>query len=115
MSAGEGTTDFPQEPEQPELHPDHVPGYEPHFDRMGLTRRVLGFVTDEDHLGLGPRNTHDLIARDMAGDVNSPQVTWDDSSRVQPALDKLVEAGLLEQREDGSYAVTEAGRVELRN
>jgi DNA-binding transcriptional ArsR family regulator len=95
-----------------DLHPDHVEGYEPHFERTGTTRRVLAFVTDQEHLGR-PRNTVEVIAEDMGSD---PFSAIDGSlDVVQKHLDQLAEAGLAEQRDDGTWAVTEAGLTELEN
>lgn len=96
-----------------ELHPDHVEDYEPHFERNGTTRRVLVFMTDEEHMGR-PRNTAEVIAEDMADDPNSA-VESNETAAIQKHLDQLAAAGLAEEREDGTWAVTEAGEVELAN
>lgn len=96
-----------------DLHPDHVEDYEPHFERNGTTRRVLVFITDEEHMGRA-RNTVEVIAEDMADDPNSA-VESNETASVQKHLDLLEAAGLAEQREDGTWAVTDAGEVELTN
>jgi hypothetical protein len=95
-----------------QLHPDHVEDYEPRFDPEGATRRVLGFVTQEEHQGR-PRNTTAILVEDLADDPHSP-FEYNEVEAVQKHLDVLEEAGLVEQ-DDGIYAVTDAGRVELAN
>jgi hypothetical protein len=103
-----------------------VPDYEPHFDRSGTTRRVLGHVTDDEHVGRGPRNTVKRLFEELEEDPHTrtfkTNVTDDGVERVpfveqdvQDHLDKLTEAGLLEKRDDGTYGVTRAGVVELVN
>jgi hypothetical protein len=98
--------------------------YEPKFDRLGLTRRVLGHITDEDHVGRGPRNTAARLDQELDEDRNTPyrkNVPDPENPeavvplKVQEHLDKLVEAGLVEKRDDDTYAVTEAGITELVN
>jgi hypothetical protein len=102
-------------PDTPEgsLAPDQVEDYEPSFDRAGIERRVLGYVTDDDHVGRGPRNTPARLAQELDEDPFSPFVAEEDD--VATHLEALVEAGLVEERDDGTYAVTDAGRVELAN
>ena len=95
-----------------EGHPDHVAGYEPHFDRMGTTHRVLGFITDEEHLGRA-RNTAAVLAEDLADDPFTA-VEHNEQNAVQKHLDALEDAGLVEQSE-GVYQITDAGRIELAN
>lgn len=100
------------------LHPCQVEGYEPHFDRLSTTRRVLGHVTDEvDVDALGPRNTLSALAYGLATDANTAISGDPDevASEVQEHLDALTEAGLLNVRKNGSYEVTAAGLTELRN
>lgn len=108
-------TDWSNPPEYSgdELHPNHVEDYEPHFERNGTTRRVLAFITDEKHVGRS-RNTVEVIAEDMADDPNSA-VESNETATIQKHLDQLAAAGLAEEREDGTWAVTEAGEVELMN
>lgn len=90
--------------------------YEPKFDRLSTARRVLGFVTDEEHLDHGQRNTVENVARELADDPNTPKIRADgDLDAVQGHVDSLVSVGLLDVREDGTLAVTLAGHVELRN
>ena len=96
-----------------ELADTQVEDYEPHFERTGPTRRVMGFITDEEHMGR-PRNTLEAIADDLADDPNSPFGHGQDD-QVQEHLSELEEAGLVEQREDGTWALTEAGLVEGQN
>lgn len=87
--------------------------YEPNFDPLGTERRVLGFITQEDHAGRGPRNTVDRLAYELAEDEYTA-VEWNETDVVQAHLDALEEAGLVEQN-DGVYAVTEAGLIELNS
>jgi hypothetical protein len=99
--------------------------YEPTFPRDSNTRRVLQFVTDEEDAfavfgaGTAPRNTTPAIAAAMFQDENSPGVSSEDydeaCAQVQEELDALVEAGLVEQRDDGSYGLTKDGWVERSN
>jgi hypothetical protein len=112
------TTELPPEDQgteqidipDPALAPDIEEEYEPKFDRLSTTRRVLGHVTDEDHVGMGPRNTPERLAYELAGD---PYTNFDQGDDVQEHLDDLEAAGLVQKREDGTYAVTEAGTYEL--
>jgi hypothetical protein len=103
----------PPDTAEGDLHPDQVEDYEPHFDRASIQRRVLGYITDDDHVGRGPRNTADRLNQELDEDPFSPYVADDDD--VQAYLDELVEAGLVEDRGDGTYGVTEPGRIELVN
>lgn len=107
------------EPETPEgeLHPSQVEGYEPKFDRLSVTRRVLGHVTDEvDVSALGPRNGLEALAYAIATDAHTPVhgTPIEVAPEVQKHLDLLVEAELL-QRRGNVYALTDAGLTELRN
>jgi hypothetical protein len=107
-----------------ERHPDSVEDYEPFFPRDGSTRRVLMHITDEDHVGRGPRNTVDRLAVELFEDPHSPGFKTVDVALVQQHLDTLANArrgtldpvvALVEKRKDGTYGVTDAGRVELAN
>jgi hypothetical protein len=111
---------------EPAEHPQAefiVPDYEPNFDRGGTTRRVLGHVTDEDHANRGPRNTEERLARELTEDPYTPRIheaadgdeDYTPLEEVQGHVRKLVDAGLLERREDGTLAVTREGHVELVN
>lgn len=126
-------------PETPagELHPDVVVDYQPRFVRESGERRVLGSVSDEvDRSALGPRNTVSALTYFLARNpdtphVNRPSITvlrqvqpnvmldlphdQTAEAQVEGYLAALIKAGLVEQRDDGSYAVTDAGRVELAN
>jgi hypothetical protein len=55
----------------------------------------------------------------MFQDENSPDVSsenYDEAcAQVQEEIDQLVEAGLVEQRDDGSYGLTDDGWVERSN
>lgn len=98
-----------------------------HFPRLSLERRVLGHVTDEvDETEFGPRNTLAALTRALMTDRNTTNPATPEHGRLdverpvvdvaQSVLDVLAAlqaAGLVSQREDGSYAVTDAGRVEL--
>ena len=106
-----GWSNPPETPEG-ELHPSQVEDYEPKVGRMTLTRRVLAFITEEDHLGRGPRNTADRLSQDMSED---PFTAYDgDTDELADELDVLVAEGLIEEN-DGVYSVTEAGTVELNH
>jgi len=97
------------------------------FDRLSVERRVLGHVTDEVNItALGPRNTLAAITYDLMTDRNTthppsthPRLEVDGVSTEEIAaavlahLTALQDAGLLEARADGTYAVTEAGHLEL--
>lgn len=99
------------------------------FDRLSVERRVLGHVTDEvDTTALGPRNTLAALTYALVRDRNTthaaggnPRFEVDGMSVAESAqavldyLDDLKDAGLLVQRDDGSYEVTEDGLTELRN
>ena len=88
--------------------------YEPAFEREGTTRRVLGHISDEDHVGRGPRNTAERLAQELAEDPNTA-IEFDEQDVVQGHLDDLVAEGLIEVRDDGTYGVTDAGYTELAN
>lgn len=95
-----------------------IEGYDPHFDRLSVTRRVLGHVTDEvDIDAFGPRNTLEALSYALASDLNTPLhgTPTEVAPEVQRHLDKLADAGLIKQRADDSYALTGAGLTELRN
>jgi hypothetical protein len=106
-----GWSNPPETPED-ELHPDQVEGYEPKFARESMQRRALGHVTDDDHLGRGPRNNAARLQQELVEDGNSP---FDDDDDVQELLDDLEASGLVTRSDDGIYSVTDAGRVELAN
>lgn len=95
-----------------ELHPSQVEGYEPKFDRLGTQRRVLAFITDEDHMGRGPRNTVERLSLDVSEDPYTRYAGNFD--QMQGYLQELEEAGLVAQT-DGVYSVTDAGMTELVN
>jgi hypothetical protein len=89
--------------------------YEPVFDRDSFERRVLAFVTDEEDataspIGAVPRNSIPAVAHAMRRD--HPDLGEQD---VEAALAKLVDGGLVEQRDDGTYGLTEDGFVERKN
>lgn len=89
-----------------------VEDYEPKFDRLSTERRVLGHVTDDDHVGRGPRNTVDRLALELQEDPNTRY--GGNVEQLQGYLDDLEEAGLIEQS-DGVYTVTGDGQTELAN
>jgi hypothetical protein len=107
-----GWSNPPDTPDD-QLAPDQVEDYEPHFERTGIERRVLAHITDDDHVGRGPRNTAERLSQELDEDPFSPFVADEDDVQVQ--LDELEEAGLIEARGDGTYGVTEPGRIELAN
>lgn len=84
--------------------------YEPKFDRLSVQRRVLMHVTDEEHVGRGPRNTADRLTQELAED---PYTEFGEDNDSQEYLDDLEASGLVEKRDDGTYGVTEAGHYEL--
>jgi winged helix-turn-helix protein len=96
-------------PAEPTVSAPEVEPYEPKFDRLGTHRRVLGHVTDEDHVGRGPRNTAARLNQELAED---PYTEFDRDDDVQEYLDDLEANGLISQQE-GTYKVTEAGQYEL--
>ena len=81
--------------------------FQPAFDRLSVERRVLGSVNDEDHAGLGPRNTVNTIGEFLDDD---PYTDLTDS--VQSYLDELEAAGLV-TNDHGTYALTAEGIYEL--
>jgi hypothetical protein len=87
--------------------------FEPVLDRLSTERRVLGHISDEDHVGRGPRNTVDRLAQELAEDPNTA-VEYDEQGAVQGYLDTLEEEGLVEQT-NGVYSLTELGFTELAN
>lgn len=84
--------------------------YEPKFDKLGTHRRVLGHITDLDHVGRGPRNTADRLTQELAED---PYTKFEEGDNVQEYLDDLEASGLVQKNEDGTYGVTDAGTYEL--
>lgn len=98
------------------------------FDRLSVERRVLAFITDGFTVPLGPRNTLAALTYDLMRDPHTthppePNGRLEVDGRTvemiaQTVLDHLtalIDAGLVEQRDDGSYAVTDAGRDELNS
>jgi hypothetical protein len=97
------------------------------FPRLSLARRVLAFVSDEvDETAYGPRNTLTALTRGLSIDSHTTNPQNPDAERldvtgsledvvraVYECLTSLVDAGLLKQAADGSYRVTNAGRMEL--
>lgn len=96
-----------------ELHPSQVVDYEPKFDPLSVERRVLGHVTDDDHVGRGPRNTPERLALELQEDPFSRFAG--NLDQMQGYLQSLESAGLVHKRDDGTYEVTEAGHIELAN
>lgn len=87
--------------------------YEPVFDRLSTERRVLGFITDEDHAGRGPRNTVERLSFELSQDEFTRYAG--NFEQMQGYLDHLAERGLVTRDENGVYSITEAGFVELAN
>jgi hypothetical protein len=85
--------------------------YEPKFARVGTTRRVLGHITDDDHMGRGARNTLARLVQELAEDPNTTYAG--DVGDMREYLEALEEAELISRREDGTFVVTDAGRYEL--
>jgi hypothetical protein len=90
---------------------DTTDDYELKFEREGTTRRVLGHVTDEDHIGRGPRNTHARLVQELAEDPHT--IYTGDEDEMREYILALVKAGLLDQHDDGTLHVTDQGRNEL--
>jgi hypothetical protein len=87
--------------------------YEPVLDRVSTERRVLGFITDEDHAGRGPRNTVERLSFELEMDEYTQFAGNFD--QMQGYLDTLENEKLVAHDEDGVYSLTEAGFVELAN
>jgi hypothetical protein len=97
------------------------------FKRLSLTRRVLGFIADEeDETAYGPRNTLAALTRSLMLDPHTfnpqnPEAdkldisgTLEDTIRqVFEQLNLLIEAGLVEGSHPGPYQRTDAGNTEL--
>lgn len=97
------------------------------FDRLSIERRVLGHITDEvDFSPLGPRNTLAALTQALMTDRHTtnpppgqPRLDVDGLTVAEVAqailehLDRLVDAGLVEQLADESYVLTEDGVREL--
>jgi hypothetical protein len=97
------------------------------FPRLSLERRVLGHVSDEvDETEFGPRNTLAALTRALMTDRNTINVPTSDhgsldvsgtvaetAQRVLDVLTALEGAGLVVQRGDDSYALTDDGVKEL--
>lgn len=134
--APEGAILFWHNPADPDMGKDQLADYEPHFDRLGGARRLLGHITDEvDDHRVGPRNTIPALALDLATEPSStqfphpsttalrlngvnvelPEGTRTTEQQVEELLERLIAAGLVERRDGGTYAVTDAGWIELRN
>lgn len=90
-----------------------VEDFEPVLDRLGTERRVLGFITDEEHAGRGPRNTVERLSFELQQDEFTQYAGNFD--QMQAYLDGLEEAGLVEKRADDTYALTDLGYTELAN
>jgi DNA-binding PadR family transcriptional regulator len=73
---------------------------------------VLGHITDEDHVGRGPRNTAERLAQELDEDPFTDFA--EDTAAMQELLDDLEASGLVSQ-DDGVYTVTDAGHAELAN
>jgi hypothetical protein len=105
------TTELPPEDQGSEMiDMPEVSVYEPKFDRLGTHRRVLGHITDLDHVGRGPRNTPDRLDTELAED---PNTNFNEGDNSQEYLDDLEANGLVQKRDDGTYALTDAGTYEL--
>src|SRR5215472_6506246 len=95
--AAEAWTDYaadnPYGPPVTEPHELYVEDYEPHFDRLSTERRVLGHITDDEHVR-GPRNTIDQLDVELTED---PHTRYDgDKGKLADMLEMLVDAGLVE-------------------
>src|SRR5258708_785843 len=97
------------------------------FDRTSVHRRILGHITDETNVtALGPRNTLAALTYDLVRAVNRthpppgrPRLEVEGKNSTEVAqlvydhIDALIDAGLVVQREDGTYAMTDEGHLEL--
>jgi hypothetical protein len=91
-----------------------VEGYEPVLDRLSVERRVLGHITDEHHAGRGPRNTFARLDQELGED---PHTDYEEGNvdRLDAMLAELIDEGLVEERDNGTYGLTDAGFTELAN
>ena len=114
MEAGTGNGNGEsQEPGVTAPQTDAAPAveeYEPKFERSGVHRRVLMHVTDEEHVGRGPRNTASRLTQEL---VEDPYTQFGLGDGAQEYLDDLEASGLVQKRDDGTYGLTEAGHYEL--
>lgn len=98
------------------------------FDRLSVERRVLAFITDAFTVPLGPRNTLAALTYDLMRDPHTThppepngrlevdgRTVEEIAQTVLEHLTALIDAGLVELRDDESYAVTDAGRDELNS
>jgi hypothetical protein len=84
----------------------------PVLDRLSTERRVLGFITDEDHMGRGPRNTVGRLSFELELDEFTDHAG--DLDEMRGFLDTLEAVGLVEQA-GGVYSLTDLGLTELAN
>lgn len=96
-------------------------------DRLSIERRVLGHITDEvEHSAIGSRNTLAALTYSISRDLNTtnpkdptlPRLSTEGglggiAQRIAEHIETLVGHGLVEKRDDGSYALTDAGHKEL--
>ena len=95
--------------------------YEHKFEPLSVTHRVLAHITDlvDGPSGSRPRNTVDamafsLIAEPAAPGISGPTLELAEA-QVQTEVDKLTDAGFVIQRDDGTLALTDDGKIELSN
>lgn len=106
------------------VEPENLPPVK--FDRLSVERRVLGHITDEvDRDHLGPRNTLAALTHALMNDRHTTHPAGENArldvsgsvaeiaQTILGHLDALKDAGLVVQREDGSYKLTKAGHTEL--
>jgi hypothetical protein len=106
------TTELPPEDQGSEMIDIPDAPYDPKFDRLGTHRRVLGHINDLDHVGRGPRNTPARLDQELAED---PNTNFNEGDSSQEYLDDLEADGLVQKRDDGTYALTDAGTYELQH
>ena len=95
--------------------------YVPVFDREGVTHRVLAQITDlvDGPSGNRPRNTITALAWGLIPDPCAPGIAGPTlehgEAQVQTEVDKLINAGFVVERSDGTLEITDDGMVELCN
>lgn len=95
--------------------------YEHEFDPLGVTHRVLSMITDDVDSSAGnrPRNTIEALAWAMIPEPIIPEISGpsleEGMDQVQEEVNKLVAAGFVAEHDDGTYALTDDGMVELCN
>lgn len=100
------------------------------FPRLSVQRRVLAHISDEvDETEFGPRNTLASLTRALMTDRNTINPPTSDhgkldvngktvveiAQQVLDHLEELIAAGLVEQHDDETYRLTDAGHAEIND